>query len=223
MSKQFWIYVLATMACAAAVVWKPAILQLASHYPACSGSILAGWAVLGAALDPKPDQSKVGYLSSVKALILVSFLVIAVSPGRAQSLPNNIYAAGASYNPGGSPSASGTALYAHLISNDLGTYGFTVFDAFPVSAKPFTVNTNVGGGVAQKVFTIGKIPIFVPTNAGISFNGKNTGWSWSTGGMASIKLKGNWRIFPNARWQKSTVSNGSGVQLIAGVLLGWGK
>ena len=135
--------------------------------------------------------------------------------------PTNIYAAGISFNQGATPQIAGTALYAHSIS-DSGTYAFTVIDALPASFKPFSVNTDIGAGIAQKLFTIANVPVFAPTSAGISFNGQNTGWDWSTGALASIKLKGNWRVMPNVRIVKSSVG-GSGYQPIVGVLFGWGQ
>jgi hypothetical protein len=139
------------------------------------------------------------------------------------TLPSNLYAAGISLNNSGSPAIAGTGLYARLVSPDTGTYAFTVIDALPASVKPFTVTTNMGVGVAQKLFTIGKVPIFVPSSAGISWNGTNTGWAWSAGALASIKLKNNWRVLPNLRVVKSSVSNGTGYQPIVGVLFGWGQ
>lgn len=138
--------------------------------------------------------------------------------------PASIYAAGVSYNNSATPAVAGTALYARLISDGSGTYAFTAADALPNSVKPFTVTTNISAGIAQKVFSLGSIPIFVPTSAGVSFNGTNTGWAWSTGALAAIKLgKGNWRIFPMVRVARSNVSNGSGVQPIVGILIGWGQ
>lgn len=135
----------------------------------------------------------------------------------------NIYAAGLSYNNSGTPSIAGTGMYAHLLSDGSGTYAFTVVDALPTSFKPFAVTTNFSAGIAQKVFTIGSVPVFVPTAAGVSFNGTNTGWAWSTGAMVSVKLKGNWRVFPNVRVAKSSVSNGTGYQAIVGFLIGYGN
>lgn len=133
----------------------------------------------------------------------------------------NIYAGGVSYNPGASPAIAGTGLYARQLIG--GTYAFTVVDALPITIRPFTVNTNVGVGLAQRVATIGGIPIYVPTSAGISFNGANTGWSWSTGGLAWIRVKGNWAIAPHVRLLKSSVSNNAGYGVIVGMLVGWGK
>jgi hypothetical protein len=49
------------------------------------------------------------------------------------------------------------------------------------------------------------------------------GWAWSTGALASVKLKGNFRLFPMVRIAKSSVSNGTGYQPIIGVLFGWGQ
>jgi hypothetical protein len=135
----------------------------------------------------------------------------------------NIYAAGVSYNNAAQPAVAGTALYARLASSSSGTYAFTAVDLLPASTKPFTVTTNISAGVAQKVFSIGSVPIFAPTSAGVSFTGSNTGWVWSTGAIAAIKLKGSWSLFPMVRVAESNVSNGSGVQPIVGILIGWGQ
>lgn len=154
------------------------------------------------------------------ALIIVLAAVFAHSQTPQAS---NIYAAGLSFNQSASPAVAGTALYAHLLSDNSGTYAFTVVDALPTNVHPFTVTTNFGAGIAQKVFSIGSVPLYIPTAAGISFNGTNTGWQWSTGALASIKLKGNWRVMPNVRIMKSSVSSGAGYQPIVGIMFGWGK
>ena len=162
--------------------------------------------------------------NTLKAIVL-GLLLIGLAPRMNAQTPTltNIYAAGISFNNSGSPSIAGTGMYAHLIADGSGTYAFTVVDALPTSLKPFTVTSNFGAGIAQKVFTIGTVPIFIPTSAGISYNGSNTGWAWSTGALASIKVKNNWRVFPNVRIVKSSVSNGSGYQPIVGVMFGWGS
>lgn len=139
-----------------------------------------------------------------------------------QTSEKNIYAGGISYNPGGSPSIAGTGLYARSVS-DSGTYAFGVVDALPASVKPFTVTTQFSAGVAQRVLTIAKVPIYVPTSAGVSYNGKNTGWAWTTGALGVIKLKDNWKMLPNLRMVKSSISDGSGYQVIVGVLFGWAQ
>lgn len=158
-------------------------------------------------------------LFAVLAIVLMFTLA-----GYAQVVPpTNIYAAGVSFNNSASPAIAGTGLYARLISAGSGTYAFTAVDALPNTLKPFTVTSNFSGGVAQKVFTIGKVPIFIPSSAGISYSGSNVGWAWSTGALASIKLKNNWRIFPTVRIAKSSVSGGTGYQPIVGVLFGWAQ
>lgn len=133
----------------------------------------------------------------------------------------NLYAVGVSYNNGGTPNISGTGLWAHKVS-DAGTYAFTVVDAITTSKKPFTVQTNFGVGVAQKALTIGKVPIYIPTSAGVSYSGGNTGWAWSTGALASIPFKGQYRLCPNIRLIKSSVGQ-SGYQPVVGFLVGWGQ
>lgn len=159
----------------------------------------------------------------MKTLALLSLFLALPLAAQTDTLPSNIYAGGISFNSGASPRIAGTGLYARLLSDGSGTYAFTVVDALPVSVKPFTVNTNFGLGIAQKLVTIGKVPIFVPTSAGVSYNGVNTGWAWSTGALASVKVKDNWRVMPNVRIVKSSVSNGAGYQPIVGVLFGWGQ
>lgn len=133
---------------------------------------------------------------------------------------SNVAAVGVSVNPGGSPQVAGTGLWARLVNGE-GTYAFTVVDALPTSIKPFTVTTNISAGVAQRIFTINGVDILVPTAAGISWTGSNTGWAWSTGGMAAFRYK-QARILPNIRFLKSSVSSGTGYQVVAGVLFGWG-
>jgi hypothetical protein len=134
----------------------------------------------------------------------------------------NIYAAGVSYSVNASPAIAGTALYAHQVT-DSGLYAFTAVDALPNTFKPLTVNTNIGIGVAQKVATLGRVPIYMPTAAGISWNGMNTGWQWNGGVLASIHIKNQYYLMPTVRFLKSSVSNGSGYQPIIGVLFGWGQ
>jgi len=134
----------------------------------------------------------------------------------------NLYAAGASYSAGasGAQSVAGTALYAHQLG-DTGTYAFTVLDAVPNTLRPFTVNTNIGIGVAQKVATIHGLDVFSPIAAGFSFNGQNVGWNWNGGAMVPIPFKGYY-ILPSVRFLKSSIG-GSGYQPILGIGFGWGK
>jgi hypothetical protein len=146
----------------------------------------------------------------------------APAPAPAAASLQNIYAAGASYSIGGSPAVAGTVLYAHLVANT-GTYAFTAIDAVPNTLKPFTVSSNFGVGIGQKVATLSGVGIYMPTAAGISFNGTNTGWQWNGGVLASIHVKGNYYVMPSARFLKSSVSNGSGYQPILGVLVAWGQ
>lgn len=156
-------------------------------------------------------------------MTLCSLAVCQVSEAPAAAAePTNIYAAGLSYNVGGSPAIAGMGLYARKVSG-VGTYAFTAVDVLPATTHPLTVTTNFSTGIAQRVVTIGKIPIYIPTSAGISYGGGNTGWAWTTGALASIRLKDNLRLMPNVRLVKSSVSGGAGYQPIVGMLVGWGQ
>jgi hypothetical protein len=166
-----------------------------------------------------------------------SMLVIAATIGGAQTPVTNLYAAGASYNNAATPSIAGTALYARPITStdtatkivsNTGTWLFTVIDILPISEKPFTVSTNIGAGISQKVMTFNSVNFFMPTSAGVSITGTNTGWSWTSGILADYNFKKNgvatkYHIMPNVRFLKSSVSNGSNYQLIGGVMFGFGS
>lgn len=167
------------------------------------------------------------------AAVLALAATLAVAQNGTQPLPpmtvqgpiQNIYAAGVSGSINATPPVAGTALYAHLLSADAGTYAFTVWDALPNTYKPFTVTTNVGIGIAQKAFSIGKYPIIVPTSAGIQWTGKNTGWQYNFGATTLIRLSPNkdYYLMPTVRVLKGSVSGGSGLQPIIGLNFAWGK
>lgn len=140
----------------------------------------------------------------------------------AQTPIQNLYAAGASYNFNATPSVAGTALYAHYVASP-GTYAFTVIDALPNTTKPFIVTSNIGVGLAQKMFSIGKVGMYMPTAAGISWTGTNTGWQWTGGAAVTIPISHNLYLMPTIRFLKSSVSGGSGYEPVVGILFGFGK
>lgn len=207
------------------------------HHAAVFGGLAAAAQILHALFpsifakpnaNPQPPSDGAGS-NLGKAVILLLGLLLIPATLKAQTIPEapapqvqNLYFGGVSYNLGATPSIAGTGGYAHALNAD-GTYGFAVFDALPNTLQPFTVSTNVGGGVAQRVITIGKIPIYTPITAGFSWTGHNSGWQWSGGGAASIHIKGPWYFLPNVRFLKSSVSDGTGYQIIAGGWFGFGK
>jgi|ERR1039458_5724748 hypothetical protein len=137
----------------------------------------------------------------------------------AQSIaPPNTIAAGASYLTSGPSRLAGTGL---LTFGSSTTQAFAVLDAVPTTKAPITVTSNLGLGIAQRVFGIGRVSFWIPTAAGVSWTGKSVGWAWDSGALASIQTNSSWRIMPNVRFLKSSISN-SNYQLIAGVLIGWG-
>jgi hypothetical protein len=134
----------------------------------------------------------------------------------------NMYAVGVPYSVNANPALAGEAIYAHLM-NDAGTYGFTNIIALPNSVKPFTVTSNVGVGVAQKVATIANIPVYAPVGIGPSWTGSNIGYQYNAGFLASIHIKNDYYFLPSFRFVKSSVSNGTGYQPTIGLDFGWGK
>jgi hypothetical protein len=231
--KKYWPH-LSAAAVAVLHFLLPSLSAYTSAHPKTVVGVLLGCVITAyESMPPRAQGQSDQSAGTALKVIAVGLLVLASThQGFAQVAPpsplpdepvTNIYAAGISFNSSGSPSIAGTGLYARLISDGTGTYAFTVVDALPASVKPFTVTSSFGAGIAQKVFTVGNVPIFVPTSAGISYNGSNTGWAWSTGALAAVKIKNNWRIFPNVRIVKSSVSGGTGYQPIVGILFGWGQ
>ena len=158
----------------------------------------------------------------MKRIILIAFFIAVSIPCFSQEPIQNLYAAGGSYNFNATPAVAGTALYAHYVASP-GTYAFTVIDALPNNTKPFVVTSNIGVGLAQKMFAIGKVSLFMPTAAGISWTGTNTGWQWTGGATVTIPLKHNLYLMPTVRFLKSSISGGSGYQPVCGLLFGWGQ
>lgn len=159
-----------------------------------------------------------------KILSIVFVLALAVSIHAQTPAPiQNLYGLGLSYSTGatGAQAVAGSAIYAHHLT-DNGTYAFTAIDAVPNTVHPFTVNTNIGIGVAQKVATINKWDVFTPVAAGFTFNGSNAGWHWDGGAMMPIPFKNGYYFLPSVRFLKASIG-GSGIQPILGLGFGWGK
>jgi hypothetical protein len=98
-----------------------------------------------------------------------------------------------------------------------------MLDAVPSTTAPGKVNTSLGLGIAQRVSSIGRVSLLMPTGAGVDWTGDNVGWAWSTGLGAAIPLPNHMFLMPNVRGVKSSVSNGQGMRFIYGMMWGWGK
>lgn len=201
------------------------------HHAALFGILVAAAQVLHAALPSifgASTQQAQNQASKFPIILLALLLIPACAkaqtpiPGTPTVPVANLYAGGVSYSIGATPAIAGTGLYAHEVSSE-GLYAFTVIDALPNTLKPFTVSSNIGAGIAQKLFTLGSVPVYAPTAAGISWNGGNTGWEWNGGVLASIHVKGDYYILPSVRFLKSSVSGGTGYQPIIGILAAWGR
>lgn len=176
------------------------------------------------------------------AAFLALPLLLMPAPIQAQAAsgpPTNVYAAGSSFSPGASPAIDGTGFYAHLLAGNCTssttasgtttsckpTYGVSIYDVLPESVNPFRVTTNLSVGVAQQVFELNGLKVFVPASGGITTTGTNTGWNFTGGGLLDYTFKKNgapthWHLMPNARWVCSNVNGGSGCQITGGLLIG---
>jgi hypothetical protein len=161
-------------------------------------------------------------VKNIVSIIVASLSLLFCQTVIAQSDVQNMYAAGMAYSVNGAPPLASEAIYAHRM-NDAGTYGFTNIIALPNTVKPFTVTSNVGVGVAQKVATIANIPVYAPVGIGPSWTGSNIGYQYNAGFLASIHIKNDYYFLPSFRFVKSSVSNGTGYQPTIGLDFGWGK
>jgi hypothetical protein len=148
-------------------------------------------------------------------------LLLATLSCHAQTPVQNLYALGGSYNPNAQPSVAGTFMGAHYVAAP-GSYAFMVVDVVPTAVKPFTPTENMGVGIAQRMFTIANVSLFMPTSAGVGWTGANVGWQYTGGAALEIGLKHNFCLVPTVRFLKSSVG-GSGFQPVFGLNLGFGK
>ena len=168
-----------------------------------------------------------GFFTTVLLILLVIPLVFGQTLPPPATDPVNLYAVGGSWNQSASSVTSqqyaATVMYARS-QTERGTYAFTALDLVPTSVAPITLTTQTSVGIAQRVLAVGGWNIYATAASGPSWTGTNTGWAWIAGGMASkaIGTKG-WRIMPNIRTIKSSVNGNSGVQLIIGVMAGYGS
>ena len=204
-----------------------ALTAFLSAHPLVSTVIAAISTLLALVHNPVADTSATGYgsPSKIAGMVILCFGLFAHSVS-AQTVPtappadgNNLYAVGANYSVNAKPAFAGSLLYARLLNANTGTFAFTNADFLPNTTRPFTVTNNIGAGVAQKVMTLGTVPIYCITGAGLSWSGTNTGYQYNGGCMASIKFKGI-LIMPAGRFLKSSVSNGTGYQPIIGFYIG---
>lgn len=147
-------------------------------------------------------------------------LILLTLSAVAQDADREIWAAGLSISPESSPPVAGTAMWARQI-RDSNHYTFTVVDILATNRRPYAIENNVGIGVAERAFTIHHYAVFVPVSLDVSDSGPHLGWSWSAGGMVVIPWRAHWHWLPNLRVVHSNVSNGSGTQLLLGLMIGW--
>jgi hypothetical protein len=202
-----------------------AIAGFLTTHPVVAAVIAAISTLVALIHNPVADPTQAASGSKIVPMILLflAFGMLSLSTVRAQAVPpadgNNMAAVGMNYSVNASPSLAGSLLYARLLLPSTDTWAFTNADFLPNTLKPFTVTNNVGAGVAQKIATFGTVPVYCITAAGVSWTGTNTGFQFNGGCIASIKYKG-FLIMPDARFLKSSVSNGTSYQPILGAYIG---
>ena len=192
-----------------------AVAALLAHYRNPDGTPAATAYV-------KPARTNGG--GAPTACVLAPFLflacLLAPPPARAEEGPEDFAAAGMGWNQYASPQLNGNLLYAHRAGADDSLYSFTFVDAVSKSWQPFETATSITTGLAQKFLAVGRVKVYATTGVGIMAGGTNVGYSWTSGGAASIPLKKGWALLPNIRVIKSSLTD---FQWIGGCLIGWGK
>lgn len=140
--------------------------------------------------------------------------------------------AGASFCPGCSPVAGGTAYYSTVISASLGTRSITMLDALPTAWKPLTVVTGTETGIEQHIVNI-KLPLICKTvscevttivAAGPAWTGQNAGWNWQAAGALRVPVGASNAVKVVPRLNKSSINGTgkSGYNLVATAFYSWG-
>jgi hypothetical protein len=135
------------------------------------------------------------------------------------TLDQNVVGLGVSFNQMNRASLAGSLMYAHRLTTTGKQWSFSSFDIVPLPTNPYISMTSITTGMAQEMGRIGKLVIILPIAAGISSNGSNTGWGWTSALLLSYPV-GRWRIMPNVRVNKTSVGQGAGPQMTFGVMIG---
>ena len=139
--------------------------------------------------------------------------------GLSPALDQNVVGLGVSFNQMNKASVAGSAMYAHRLTTTGSQWSFSSFDVIPLPTNPYLALTSITTGVAQDLGHIGKLAIVLPLAAGVTSNGTNTGWGWTSALILSYPI-GRWRIMPNIRVNKTSVGQGAGPQMTFGLMIG---
>jgi hypothetical protein len=103
-----------------------------------------------------------------------------------------------------------------------GLYSFNLFDVVSKSSHPFTTAVIASTGLAQHVRDIGPVHLYLVGTIGVASGGTNTGWAWTSGGVAVIPLRGGFSLMPCIRVLNSGVlAQGQAPQFMVGLAIGW--
>ena len=181
---------------------------------------IAGLALLGLSIGFCFGQS-----TSTKA-------AASVLPSAPAPQLTNLYGAGAAFAPGTGQPYAATAFEAHLMTGN--TYTFTDFIMVPTKVSNTVTNAdgttttttqtvfskNIGVGIAQKLFDLGKYPVYTTGTAGPSWTGSDTTWQFQYGVTVPIRIKtSNFFVMPVITGN----SSGNGTQAMYQICFAYGK
>jgi hypothetical protein len=110
-------------------------------------------------------------------------------------------------------------MYAHRLTATGRQWSFSSFDVIPLPTNPYITMTSITTGVAQEIGHLGKLVVVLPVAAGITTNGTNTGWGWTSALLLSYPIS-HWRIMPNIRVNNTSVGQHSSPQMTFGIMIG---
>ncbi len=153
----------------------------------------------------------------MKTMVRTALILAFAAAVLAQTEYQHEAGAGASFCPGCTPVAGGTAFYSTVLSKSLGTRSISMLDALPTGWKPLTVVTGTGTGIEQHIVNV-KLPPICRTvacevstiaAAGPAWTGQNAGWNWQVAGALTIPVGARNAVKIVPRLNKSSI-NGTG-------------
>ena len=137
------------------------------------------------------------------------------SPAPSQ-VEHDVFGAVVNWDNYSSPKVTGTLGYAKLITGN--TYSFTTVDVNSAHTHPWSVQTSITTGIAQRLTTVSKFQIYTGGTFGVATTGSNVGGAYSGRVLIVRPIKGNWAGIAIMGVSGATISN---VRPVLGVGFGY--